>query len=168
MIGSTYYQWYIWFITLNIDTKIQIITTLITCIIAILSVLIAVYSVLKSNKIANDSSRPYITASLESIVVSKKSHYYILIKNFGKTGATIKSISGCENFKTENFYNPLLTLQNYFIAPNYSINTSIKIPTSHSTLTLTIKYSWNNKTIIEEFVLNPNIDTTVIYPISTN
>lgn len=70
---------------------IQILSIIATTIISIVSVIIATKSLRLTKKSIEDANRPYIGCFVEMIEVGHFQKYFV-IKNFGKTPATIVDI----------------------------------------------------------------------------
>ena len=69
---------------------IGIVASLITGIIAII---ISVKTLKQNSIMIEESTRPYIVVYREYVQVLSSIHEYLVIKNYGKTGATIDSLS---------------------------------------------------------------------------
>lgn len=69
---------------------------------SIIAVIISLVSLLYTNKIQRDSKKPYIVAYLNKFKVSNMDLIFLVIKNFGKTGATILSVKSNIDLKTKD------------------------------------------------------------------
>lgn len=103
---------------------IQISASLVGIITSLIAVLISVLSLKQTQKSIEEANRPYVVVYRDYIQVLGNIQEHIIIKNFGKIGATIKSLSFEPQYKDslreqEIFKN----IENTFIAPNQSIST---------------------------------------------
>ena len=130
---------------------------------SIIAVIISLVSLLYTNKIQRDSKKPYIVAYLNKFKVSNMDLIFLVIKNFGKTGATILSVISNIDLKTKGLEyknNPLSNLENIFIAPNQSFYSGLTTSDEDDKLnenqfTITIEYLDNyNRKQSKDFPLN--------------
>ncbi|TCW59041.1 hypothetical protein EC917_101295 [Bacillus thuringiensis] len=140
---------------------IQIISIILTTVISIISVVIAVKSLKTTQKSIEEANRPYVVVYKDYVHVLSNITEYLVIKNFGKTGATIESlIFNPEYYDKKN--NPLFkNLENTFIAPGQSIKTVISSNAfgqkREGITTLTIRYKDTNRSYYEEINLNEEL-----------
>lgn len=69
-------------------TWIEAIATSISVLISTIAVLISVINLKQNSKMIEESTRPYITIFLDTIVINNQNSFFI-IKNFGSCGAQI-------------------------------------------------------------------------------
>lgn len=108
---------------MDISDWINVILCILSFILAVISVITVIITLKQNSKMIKNSTRPYIVA-YKNITYFQDTNYYIILKNFGQTGAVI------ENFKCN------IDLQNYsylgkdrifehiegtFIAPQQSV-----------------------------------------------
>lgn len=138
-------------------------TEIIQLIISGITVIISLSSFLYTNKIQRDSKKPYVVAYLNKFKMSNIDLVFLVVKNFGKTGATILSIESNVDLKTNDLEyenNPLSHLKNIFIAPNQSFYSALSASDKAGALnqnqfTITITYLDNrNKKQQQSFPLN--------------
>lgn len=144
---------------MNITNTIQLATSII-------AVLISLASLLYTNKVQRDAKRPYVVAYLHKFRVSGADLIFLVVKNFGKTGATILSVESDVDLRTKAHKydnNPLSNLKNVFIAPNQSFYSGLSVPSSSEGVLntdqfkITITYLDNfNKKQVQSFNLNAN------------
>lgn len=151
-----------WFFSLPIDTRINIIVALTTTLLSIISVSIALISLLKSNKITNESNRPCIVITLETISVCSIRTKYLVLKNFGNTSAKVVSITCSKDVDFCCGLNPFLDLINFTIAPYQSIVTACDFKDNRDPFTFTILYSNNNRNFTDTCYINPNITNNLL------
>lgn len=124
------------------------LASIIQGLTSIVAVIISVVTLRQTNKIQQDASKPYIVAYLSKIKVSDSDLTFLVIRNFGKTGATIKEVKTnprLNNPGLSSVNDPIDNLKNQFIAPNQSFATGISISPSKGELkeekfTVNIKY----------------------------
>gem|GEM_PF-2216002 len=125
-----------------IDTKwniIQVISSISSTIISLVSVLIAVRALKQNNKIIREANKPYVVAYTDFIQVGSIRQTFLIIKNYGKTGATIDSIS----YSNVSFFagkaEPFKYLTNCFIAPNQTYSSQMFFAKPYISFNVTIK-----------------------------
>jgi len=134
---------------------IQLVSILISSLIAIISIVISVLTLRQTNKITQEANRPYVVVYLETISVTGTPMLYLVLKNFGKSGAVIDSITYSPKYKSKFEREPFISMLNYFIAPNQSVTTAYSNE-DNSAVTFTIKYHDNRKSYIDSFEINQN------------
>lgn len=150
--------------TSDIIQLIGILTSLITSIIAII---ISVLTLRQNSKMIAESTRPYV------VIYSKTTNFqspalYIIVKNFGQTGATISSIKSSPNIANLSMLNDRIPFDNFsgtFISPGQSFICNIKTVEFYSQkdpLDFQIDYEANGKKYHDEYSINPNGGTTLV------
>ncbi|MBO3073342.1 hypothetical protein [Staphylococcus xylosus] len=110
-----------------IDWEINL-SDLIGVIVSVVAICISVKSLKQSEYSIVQANRPYVVVYREYIQVLDAVHELIVIKNFGKSGAIIDSITFSPEYKDRvNGFNKNLfrNINNTFIAPNQSITTVV-------------------------------------------
>lgn len=101
---------------------------------SILAVVIATGTLWWSVKIQHDTSRPYVVAFLKPISMHGVIIVYLVIKNFGKTGAKVMNFHASVPLvmKSGNDYtnNPFEKVTNTLIAPQQSISAGLTADSS--------------------------------------
>ncbi|HFU7087202.1 TPA: hypothetical protein ACGN8S_002237 [Bacillus cereus] len=147
---------------INIADSVQIITSIVGIIISMVAVFISVGSLRATRSSIEEANRPYVVVYREYIQVLSNIHEYVVIKNFGKSGATIDSLifeptyldamRGKEIFKNA---------KNTFIAPGQSISTIVSVNPfdgeRNDKIKATIKYHTDKKEYQEIITLNEAI-----------
>lgn len=159
---------------MTISDIIQIIASIIASISTIISIVIAVQSLKKSQKAIElteisieEANRPYIVAYTDLVQISSTIHEYLIIKNFGKTGATITSFQvnppyekNYQNGQSGGFDN----LKDTFLAPNQSLTTILYAnyfdKTRKGITNISITYKANQKEYKDNFIINEDINYT--------
>lgn len=143
------------FLELEVSDQIQIISTIATIIISLVSVWIAVSTLKQTNKITEEANRPYVVIFLEVIQVTSTFTYYLVVKNFGNTGAIIDSISYNPDFNNKYGLKPFADFENHFIAPRQSITTACDFEKPYTPIDFTISYHVGKKSYTDTFIINP-------------
>lgn len=145
---------------LSVSDIIEICGIAASLITGIVAIIISVKTLKQNSKIIEESTRPYITLYFQTTIVRTPKSYFV-IKNFGKTGATISSIT-CDYDLKKCSVAPGATLfshiENTFLAPHQSIPYSVDIRNivdENISLTFNIKYFTMNKKYSEVVVMNP-------------
>lgn len=151
------------FLTLTTSDKIQAIAIVANILISVISVTIAILTLRQTNKITKEANRPYLAIYYELIQVTSTFTPYLVLKNFGNTGAIIDSVTYSPEFKNEYNKTPFLKLSNHFIAPNQSIVTACKFEKPHKSINFTVKYHNGTSFFTESFVINPESIANLVY-----
>lgn len=156
--------------TLTISDIIEIISIIISAILSIVSLWIAVKSLKQSQKSIElaelsieEANRPYVVVYRDFIQVLSTSHEYLVIKNFGNTGATIDSIKIDPPYSIDSDipFDDFSNLKNTFIAPGQSISSAIFANAAHNKRSgetrIFIEYHTAQKCYSDIFCVNENI-----------
>jgi len=147
---------------IDISGWIQIVSIIATTIISIVSITIATKSLRLTRKSIEDANKPYISCYVEMVEVGHFKKYFV-IKNFGKTPATIIDISFDENIKGLGRAGNLDSIKNTLIAPGQKFITAVKVE-EKETITAYIMYKDMNNTITKEaFLLNLGFSSDLLY-----
>lgn len=135
-----------------------IIASLITGVIA---VVVSVKALKQNAKMLEESTRPYVAVYREYIQVISSVHEYLVIKNFGNTGAIIDSLSIAppyDNLDTKIKANIFEHINGAFIAPKQSFSTVLfpnAFCNNRTGITkITIAYHSNMKSYSDAFTFN--------------
>lgn len=107
------------------------ISTWIQATASVLGIVISVITLIRDHCIRNDSLRPYVVCTTKAITVQKITYCYLVLKNFGQTGAYITSVRATPGlksffaFKAQN--NPFSNMKMQFIAPGQSYSACLCI-----------------------------------------
>ena len=142
-----------WFLNLKIENQIAIVSSFATIFISIGSVWIALKAMKITKQSTLDANRPYVVIYFEVVDVG---YYvkYLIIKNYGKSGAFINSIECDKEFKKDYLNNFLDDCSNRFIAPGQSFVTVFDKENEDEQLEFDIKYSDNISKYNEKIQLN--------------
>lgn len=143
---------------MNIELDWNIIASVLSALVGIISVIIAVLTLQQNNKMIEESTRPYVAIYL-GYANFQNSNLYLVIKNFGSTGATIDSFKPSFDIGTISHIEskPLFEgIENSFIAPNQSYRAVIDLHKlkEKTTEEFFIKYSTPFKSYEETFKIN--------------
>lgn len=152
---------------MGISETVQIISSIIGIVVSITAVVISVLSLKQTHRSIDEANRPYVVIYKDYIQVLGNVVEYMIVKNFGKSGATIDSLD------FEPVYNETrgnITFENIndtFIAPGQTISTV----TSHNafakerkgTTKATIKYHTEDKKYEEEIILNEELEHDIVF-----
>lgn len=155
-------------IRLSVENWINIISIVVSTTISIASIFIAIKTLKITSKSIYDSNKPYITVFIERINVVSTPNFYLVIKNFGKTGAKILEINFDSKFDKNLYFDkePFKYLQNTFIAPNQSFTYALENKKSDFSCICKIIYEYNNEILQTEIPLNFSFHTNYNHSIA--
>ena len=146
---------------LSVSDVISIVLSVLSFILAAISVITVVITLRQNNKMLEASFRPYIVVKYEHSVTHGGVSRYVVVKNYGQTGARITSVSNVQyNGRGEDdLVDRILRLNGLFLAPSQSILNYVGDVESEieEYLQLDLEYSAGNKTYSESIHL-PLID----------
>ena len=139
---------------ISISDKIQIISIICTSVLSIIAIIISVLTLLQNNKMIFESNKPYISIFTKAISFTSP-HIYLVLKNFGTSGATILNIEYDEVLDTYFKRKPFEHMQNIFIAPNQSFMYPLsKAEDICQPIHFKIKYKYLNKIYCEDHTVS--------------
>ena len=103
---------------------IELLLLIASFILATISVTTVIITIRQNNKMIKSSTRPYIVA-LTRTTIFKDQRFYIVIKNFGNAGATIKKMNCSFDLSKASFIEgktPFNYIKGTFLAPGQSIS----------------------------------------------
>lgn len=133
---------------------IQIISIICTSILSIIAIIISILTLIQNNKMIFESNKPYI--SIFSKVISFSSpHLYLVLKNFGASGAIILNIDYDEILDGYFERKPFKNMSNAFIAPNQSFVYPLTFDENlDKSINFTVTYKYLNKIYTESCIVN--------------
>lgn len=143
---------------------------ILTLIYVFATIIIVIYNKKSINEIKQsreEENRPYIFANLQKD--SRDIGFYLKIKNYGKTGGKLKSITISPSLKFVNDSNIDTFLNNVILAPAQSIQFIIlekSEETSKNNYQVSIKYestNINNKVYLEDYILITQYESLMGY-----
>lgn len=105
--------------------NVEIITAIVGLVVSIVAVVISVLSLKLTRYSIEESNRPYVVIYRDYVQVLSNIHEYIIIKNYGKTGAVIDSIEFKPSLNSQRGNKVFENINNTFIAPGQAISTVI-------------------------------------------
>lgn len=151
-----------WYLALDTEIKVSIISVIATTLISIVSVVIAVLTLRQNNKMIKEANRPSISIFLETISITTIRNNYLVIKNFGNTPGRIDSIECSVDVKSMCYNNPFKDMINCTLAPNQSIVTACEIKNIEETFKFTVKYSNGKRKFTDELSINPKYTKSLL------
>lgn len=130
----------------EISVYVNIVLCILSFLLAAISVIIVIITIKQNNKMIEASNRPYVVAYTDATYIDV-TRYYIVVKNFGNSGATITKfecnfdLSRCA-FDKDRI--PFSKLKNTFIAPQQSFTSvinNIELYKNTDSLTFYIEYT---------------------------
>lgn len=147
---------------------IQIIAIIASIITSIISICIAIATLNQTNKITKDANRPDVVIYFQCTQTGSMQHVYLVIKNFGKTSATIKNITSSIGIDFCYGLDPFKNLINTNLAPGQSLCTICNLEDIDDTFSCTVDYKHGIDNYSETFSLNPHFTKGLIYTESTS
>lgn len=110
------------FLSQDYSIRVNIVLCLLSFLLAVISVVTVVITLRQNHKMILNSTRPYVTASAQ-VTNFQNAKFYILIKNFGSSGAIIKNIEASIDIKKYLYSEttPFDFAKDLFLAPGQSI-----------------------------------------------
>ena len=161
---------------MNIQDYIQAVSIVVSALLTITSIVISVKALKQSQKSIEltensilDANRPYVVIYRDYIQALSTVHEYLVVKNFGKTGATIDSLTFTPIITNDLDQKPIYeNISGTFIAPNQTISTASAINAmaraNLHNITAEIEYHDNNQSYKESFILNDDLLRDLILP----
>lgn len=146
--------------TLSPSDKIQLFGILISMLTGIIAIIISILSLRQNSKMIENTSRPYIGIYGAGVYV-RSPNYYLTIRNFGNSSATITSftydfdLSKCT--LKEQKVEPFQDIENSTLLPGQSYHCVIDINKSlkqTKEINFHVIYTSGNKTYEDEICLN--------------
>ncbi len=134
--------------------------SILSFILAVISVVTVVITLRQNNKMIESSSRPYIVVYGDMTNFSDL-QFYIILKNFGKSGAVIKKLTCDVDLSKYNYgitLTPFERIENTMLAPNQNIVCSIDHQKLNkddiNVLNFSIEYEFCGKSYNENYTVN--------------
>jgi hypothetical protein len=145
---------------MSIGDWINAILCILSFLLAAISVVTVVITLKQNSKMIEESNRPYISVYGEQTNFSSP-QFYIVLKNFGRTGAIIKSLE-CDIDLSKYSYStgvtPFQNIVGTMLAPNQNFICNIDnmqlSADNVEVLNFHIVYTANNKTYDEKYPVN--------------
>ncbi len=132
---------------------IEIISIVCSSILSIVAIVISVLTLIQNNKMIFENNKPCL-AIFSKIISFNGPHAYLVLKNFGNSGATILNIEYDKSINTYFDKEPFQNMINTYIAPNQSFVYPLKDDLDlEQIITFKINYSYLNKTYSETHIV---------------
>lgn len=105
---------------MSLSDWINVSLCILSFILAAISVVTVVVTLKQNQKMIENSTRPYVVVKYEAIQYAKEIVRYVVVKNYGQTGATITELH-YSGTMTEIFQEQFQHLKGAFLAPSQSI-----------------------------------------------
>ncbi|PQZ54622.1 MULTISPECIES: hypothetical protein [Bacillus] len=153
---------------INISDLVQIISPIVGIGTSVVAIIISVLSLRVTKSSIEEANRPYVVVYRDYIQVLSSIHEYLIIKNFGKSGATIDSIifepSYIDSMSGKEYFR---NIRDAFIAPGQSISTIVSANAfgeeHNGKIKVTIKYHTDKKEYQEVITLNDDVRRDLIF-----
>lgn len=142
------------------------ILSIITALTSIIAIIISVITLRQNSKMMEESTRGYLVA-YGDIANFGSPIYYLVLKNYGSSAATVREITFDGNVEKYSFKNkiPFEKVKNVTVAPNQSIITTLyTFSVDLTPFTVNIKYISNGKTYNESFYVDPKSLSSNVIP----
>ena len=155
---------------LTVSDIIEIAGIIATLLTSLTAIIISTLSLKQNAKTLEATTRPYIC--IYSKVTNIKSlYYYLVLKNFGQTGAVITSFHCDFDLSTLSYFqnvNPFEHIEGTFIAPGqsftYSLDTRKLFKNENLTFHFSLEYIANGKKYSETIAINPKAEADQTFP----
>ena len=133
---------------------IQIISIVCTSFLSIIAIIISILTLRQNNKIIFESNKPNLSIFAKVFNFSSP-HLYLVLKNFGNSGATIININYDNELNSYFEKQPFKNMNNVFIAPNQSFVYALDNDKNlDDVINYEIEYQYLNKTYKEKNVVS--------------
>ncbi|WP_294359020.1 hypothetical protein [uncultured Clostridium sp.] len=153
---------------LTISDEIQVLAIIVSAIVSIISIIIAVITLRQTNKINKEANRPYIVIYITCTQSLSIQNNYLVIKNFGKTSATIRNIKCSRNVDFCCGKDPFKNIINSTLAPGQSLCTVCSFKENKSEFMYSVEYMNSKDIYYDEFIINPEYSKNLIYVENTS
>lgn len=152
----------------SISELVQIISPIVGIVTSIVAVFISVGSLRATRTSIEEANRPYVVIYKDYIQVTSSIHEYLIIKNFGKSGAIIDSIIFEPSYvNSETGKGIFENTRDTFIAPGQSISTFVPANAygkeNNGIVKVTIKYHTEKKEYQEVITLNEESHRDILF-----
>lgn len=145
---------------MRLSDWINLCLAILSLLLSIISVVTVVITLRQNKKMIESTSRPYVVIYGE-ITNFSNLMFYIVMKNYGKSGAKIKKLS-CDVDLSRYSYSPSIVpfghIENTMLAPNQNIICNLDFLQLNrdnvETLNFIIEYEFCGKTYTESFPVN--------------
>ena len=154
--------------TFSVSDGIQVIGILISLFTSIVAIVVSVKTLKQNNQMIEDASRPYITI-YSSVTNFQEPSYYLVLKNFGQSGACITRFScnrDLSKYSERDIVIPFENIVGTFLSPGQTLYTCIdhlKLFEDKSPLLFDIEYKLSAHTYTESISVNILADQDMVH-----
>lgn len=152
---------------LTVSDYIQLFGIIASLITSVIAIIISVKTLKQNSEMIEESSRPYV-AVYSGITNCQSPSYYIIVKNFGQSGAYITDFS-CDFDLSKCSFNenrvPFSHMAGTFISPGQSFICNVRpeaLFKNSTPITFFLKYRFNEKEYCDSFALNFEADLDLV------
>ncbi len=141
---------------LTITDRIELFAALVTLFVGLVSIIISVRTLRQNRKMIEGETRPYLQVYGATTNFGTKPRFYIVLKNFGKSGAVIEQFN-CGPAASQQYCNvPLFQhIAGAMIAPGQSFAAPIDVEHECDIkFNISIRYKSGAKSYNEQYVLH--------------
>lgn len=130
---------------MRISDYINVALCVLSFLLAAISVVTVVITLRQNHKMIENSTRPYIVIKYRSLILQNGVERYIVVKNYGQTGATITEMA-YDGAMTETFLEQFKSIKGAFLAPSQRLIYFFDGPNFDEPETITFKYKYTTGT----------------------
>lgn len=142
---------------MDIAFIVDLASCIFSLVLTIISVVIVIITLRQNSKMLENESR----AIYGDTINCKGTHFYLILKNFGKSAALITSLECDTDLSTFSYFKervPFSHMENTLLAPNQSYKCALQqfllFNSEISYLNFKISYQCNNKKYSDSFCIN--------------
>lgn len=153
--------------SISVSDAIQLVGIMASLLTGIIAIVISVKTLNQNNQMIEESTRPYITI-YTGATYFQDTDYFIILKNFGQSGAYITSFNCDRVFEPSRGLDsiPFQHIVGTHVAPGQSFRyraDSVNLLKNTDPIIFAIEYKSGNKLYSETISLNILADTDVVY-----
>lgn len=141
--------------TLTVSDIVSICTATISLLTVMTSIVIAVLTLRQNSRMLEEESRPYISVYGE-ITFFQDAHYYIVVKNFGRSGGIIESFEVSPSLPKDGVSRtPFQHMTGTTVAPGQAFRALIDVKNTDVMLyEFSIRYRWGKRIYTDTVTVN--------------
>ena len=154
---------------MDISVIVNIILCVLSFILAVISVVTVVITLRQNSRMIDNSTRPYIVF-YQGVTDFQTPYFYIIVKNFGQSGAVVTSFNCNRNMKDcacDATHVPFLHFAGSFLAPGQSfiaqLDSKKVFGGNVSAFVFSIEYRCGDKLYSDSFTINPAAATDFVH-----
>ena len=148
--------------------KYELFSSVVQALTSIVAVVLSTIALIRSSKSERDANKPYTVSFLKVVRSSQTTIIYLMIKNFGRTGATILSVKADPAIDSGQLKFELIAPDQTYAAVISVKNSEIELKTRKFSLSITYSDEFGKKET-KDFLLNADVATSFdhITPVPT-